>query len=135
MSDLSFMNQAQFALQDAQAARMANKVRNTDTSQLNTNSFQDVLSAEQRRDPSHIDAMQRKKIHQTAVDFEAQFLSQMLQPMFEGIEVDAPFGGGHAEKMWQSMLVNEYGKSLAQSGGIGLAEQVERQLLRAQEGM
>lgn len=70
----------------------------------------------------------------TATDFEAVFLSQMLQPMFEGIKSEEPFGGGHAEEMWRSMLVDEYGKTLANTGGIGLADQVQRELLRAQEG-
>ena len=31
----------------------------------------------------------------TAKDFESMFMSQMLQPMFEGLGVDPTFGGGH----------------------------------------
>lgn len=135
MTDLTFMNQAQMALQDAQAQKAANGLnivgKNKVPAQEN---FADTLSAAQRRDPSQVDAMQRREIRKAAVEFESQFLSQMLQPMFEGLEMEKPFGGGHAEKMWQSMLVKEYGSSLAQSGGIGLADNIERQLLRLQEG-
>ncbi len=77
--------------------------------------------------------MSAEKAHQTAEDFEAFFLSQMLQPMFSGIEAEEPFGGGASEEVWRSMLVDEYGKSLARSGGIGIADQVMREILRAQE--
>lgn len=74
-----------------------------------------------------------KKMRETAQDFEAVFLGQMLQPMFEGINVEEPFGGGSGEKMWQAMQVEEYGKALAKNGGIGLADNVMREMLRMQE--
>jgi len=73
------------------------------------------------------------KLRETAEDFEAVFLSQMLKPMFEGIETDGPFGGGQAEGMWRSLMVDEYGKSIAKSGGIGIAESVMSEMLRLQE--
>lgn len=69
----------------------------------------------------------------TAQDFEAFFLSQVLQPMFAGLDTAPPFGGGAAEKVWQSLLVDQYGKSMAESGGIGIADSVQREILRAQE--
>jgi len=73
------------------------------------------------------------KLRETAEEFEAVFLSQMLKPMFEGIETDGPFGGGQAEGMWRSLMVDEYGKSIAKSGGIGIAESVMSEMLRLQE--
>ena len=73
------------------------------------------------------------KLRETAQDFEAVFLSQMLKPMFEGIETDGPFGGGQAEEMWRSLMVDEYGKSIAKSGGIGIADAVMAEMLRMQE--
>ena len=132
MSDLSIMSQATQNFQQMQAQP---KLSVDDLAAKNNQNNFAALTAKQLQDPSFTKAMQHKKIRETAVDFEAQFLSQMLQPMFEGIKTDGPFGGGHAEKMWQSMLVQEYGKSLAQSGGVGLADEVQKQLLRAQEGM
>jgi len=92
------------------------------------------LNASQIQDGSFQDAMQKRKIRETAVEFEAQFLGQMLKPMFEGIQTDSTFGGGHAEEMWKGMLVQEYGKAVAQGGGIGLADQVQKELIRMQEG-
>lgn len=74
-----------------------------------------------------------EKIRKTAEEFEAVYLSQMLRPMFDGIEVEAPFGGGQAEDMYRSLMVDEYGKSIAKSGGIGIADQVMREMLRMQE--
>ena len=74
-----------------------------------------------------------EKLRKTAQDFEAVFLSQMLKPMFEGIEAEAPFGGGPAEDMYRSLMVDEYGKSIAKSGGIGIADQVMGEMLRMQE--
>ncbi len=69
-----------------------------------------------------------------AQEFEAMFLSQMLQPMFEGISTDGPFGGGHAENIYRSLLVQEYGKALAARGGIGLADTVAQEMIKWQEG-
>lgn len=75
-----------------------------------------------------------EQIHKAAQDFEAVFISQMLQPMFETVEVDGLFGGGSAEETWRTLQVEEYGKLIARQGGIGLAPVVERELLKLQEG-
>ncbi|PHS78756.1 MAG: hypothetical protein COB59_05445 [Rhodospirillaceae bacterium] len=73
------------------------------------------------------------KMREKAEDFEAVFLAQMLKPMFEGIKSDDMFGGGNGEDMWKSQLVNEYGKTIAKSGGIGIADAVLGEMLRMQE--
>jgi len=74
-----------------------------------------------------------EKLRKTAQEFEAVYLSQMLKPMFEGIKASDPFGGGHAEDMYRSLMVDEYGKAIAKSGGIGIADQVLSEMLRMQE--
>lgn len=74
-----------------------------------------------------------EEARKVAQDFEAFFLGQMLQPMFANISAEPPFGGGHAEKIWQSLMVDEYGKAIAKSGGIGIADQVMREILATQE--
>ena len=68
-----------------------------------------------------------------AEDFEAMFLAQMLQHMFTGIRTDGPFGGGHAETIYRSLLVDEYGKLLSRTGGVGIADAVQREILKPQE--
>jgi Rod binding domain-containing protein len=68
-----------------------------------------------------------------ARDFEAVFLNQMFQHMFTGIDGDGPFGGGVGVGLWRSFLTEQYAKSFAKAGGIGLANHVYRSLLAHQE--
>jgi len=75
----------------------------------------------------------RQAVRQAAENFEAVYLSQMLAPMFESMKSDGWFGGGPGEDIYRSMLVEEYGKAIAHTGGLGIAENVERELLRLQE--
>ena len=65
-------------------------------------------------------------------EFEALFLSQMLAPMFESLESDALWGGPGGA-IYRSLLVQEYGKAVARSGGFGLADSVAREILMLQE--
>ena len=53
--------------------------------------------------------------------------------MFAGVKTDGPFGGGQGEKVFRSMLVQEYGKAAAKAGGFGLADEVQREILSLQE--
>ncbi len=66
--------------------------------------------------------------------FEAMFMSQMMQEMFAGVSTGGWFGGGQAEEMFRPMLIEQYGKLVANHGsGIGMAAAVARTLLQAQE--
>jgi Rod binding domain-containing protein len=65
----------------------------------------------------------------TGREFEAMFLSQMLQPMFETVKTNDMFGGGAGEDAFKGILVDEYGKMIAKAGGVGIADQVKRQIL------
>ena len=68
------------------------------------------------------------RILKAAEDFEAVFLSEMLTPIFDKLDVDPLFGGGHGEQMYRSMMVQEYGKQLAQNGGVGIQDVIVKQL-------
>lgn len=72
------------------------------------------------------------KISEKAEEFEAIFIAEMMKPMFEGISTEAPFGGGQGEEIFRGMLLQEYGKSLASSGSIGIANAVKQELIRTQ---
>lgn len=74
----------------------------------------------------------KNEARQVAEEFESIFLSTMLESMFAGIETDGPFGGGHAEGAYRSMLNQEYAKAISLSGGIGIADQVYAEILRTQ---
>jgi Rod binding domain-containing protein len=77
--------------------------------------------------------MNNEAVRRAAEEFEAVFISQMMAPMFEGLETDELFGGGPGEDIYRSVLVEEYGKSIARAGGIGLSDAIQREILRLQE--
>ena len=76
---------------------------------------------------------QAAKARAAAQDFEAVFLNSMFQHMFTNIGGEGPFGGSGAAGVWRSMLTDEYAKSFAKAGGIGIADQVYRTLMAHQE--
>ncbi len=80
--------------------------------------------------PAKVDA---EKLNEAASEFEAQFVSQMLSNMFSTVDPSESLGGSDTEEIYQSMLVNEYGKIIARTGGIGVADQVKRIMLHQQE--
>jgi Rod binding domain-containing protein len=71
--------------------------------------------------------------HKTGEDFEAFFLSQVFENMFSGVDADPVFGGGQGETVYRSLLLQQYSKVAARSGGIGIADAVQREILRTQE--
>jgi Rod binding domain-containing protein len=73
------------------------------------------------------------RAHAAAVNFEAQFLNSMFSQMFAGVQGDGPFGGGPAVGVWRSFLSDQYAKSFAKAGGIGIADKVYHTLLAHQE--
>lgn len=82
--------------------------------------------------PTTTAELARSRAKDVAQRFEAQFLSAMLQPMFAGIETDGMFGGGHGEEMFRSVMTEAMGKEMAKAGGIGLADTVQREILKMQ---
>lgn len=73
-----------------------------------------------------------KKARATAQEFEAAFLNTVFQTMFAGVGEDGPMGGGEAKGLWRSFLTDEYAKTFAKAGGVGLADHVYRALLERQ---
>jgi peptidoglycan hydrolase FlgJ len=88
----------------------------------------------QQEAPSLTGAGQNEeRARQAAQEFEAFFLSQFLNSMTAGLETDETFGGGEAEKMFKSMLNDEYSKSMSRQNGVGIADAVYREILAMQE--
>jgi flagellar protein FlgJ len=73
------------------------------------------------------------QLTQAAQDFEAMFMTEMMKPMFEDIKPDEMFGGGKGEEIFQGFMLEEYGKIMAQTGQIGIADQVKAEMMRMQE--
>lgn len=69
----------------------------------------------------------------TAQEFEAFFIARMFDMMSAGIQTDGPFGGGQGEAAFRSMLNDEYARTVARAGGIGVADSVYREIHKLQE--
>ena len=68
------------------------------------------------------------KIAATAKDFEAQFVGSMFGEMFEGVEM----GGGQGGEAFKSVMMQAIGKKVVAGRGIGLARQVQSEMLKMQ---
>jgi Rod binding domain-containing protein len=75
-----------------------------------------------------------EKAKEVGREFEAMFLSQMLQPMFESVKTDGMFGGGHGEDSFKGFLVDEYAKSMARQGSLGIADMISKQVMEYSQG-
>jgi flagellar protein FlgJ len=67
-----------------------------------------------------------------AQDFEAVFLNSMFSQMTSSIKGDGPFGDTPGTGVWRSMLTEQYSKSFAKAGGIGISNDVYRTLILQQ---
>ncbi len=75
-----------------------------------------------------------QKLWQNAQDFETVFLENMFEHLTSGLSGEGPLGGGGAGgEIYRGMLTQQYAKSTVAAGGIGLAPNVYRELVRLQE--
>lgn len=71
---------------------------------------------------------------ETAQGLEANFFQTMLGTMFEGLDGEGPLGNAATgQDAWRGMMIEQFGKSISATGGIGLAPQIYREMLRSQE--
>ena len=91
-----------------------------------------------RNDPQFADALQKispeaqKKTRAKAEEFEAMFLNSMFSQMTTGVKGEGPFGDTTGTGAWRSMITDEYAKSFAKSGGVGISNDVFRSLILQQ---
>jgi len=78
--------------------------------------------------PAQVDRLRTQ-----ARELEGVFLNTLVKEMFSGIETEGAFGGGFAEETWRSMQSEQLSDAMAQSGGIGLADQLLGDLIHMQE--
>ena len=72
------------------------------------------------------------KAKATATDFEAMFLNSMFAQMTSGLKGEGPFGDTVGTGVWRSMLTEQYSKTFAKAGGVGIASEVYRTLILQQ---
>jgi flagellar protein FlgJ len=71
----------------------------------------------------------QKKTRTQSEDFEAMFLNTMFSEMTSGVKGEGPFGDTTGTGVWRSMLTEQYSKSFAKSGGVGISNEVYRSLI------
>ena len=71
---------------------------------------------------------------QVARDFEATFLSQVMDEMLKTVNLGA-LDGGFAEETWRSFLARAYADEMADQGTTGIAQSVERSIAAYQTAM
>jgi peptidoglycan hydrolase FlgJ len=81
--------------------------------------------------PATPEGATRERIGYVAKDFEQSFLSIMLGQMFQGVG-GGEFSGGEGEAMFQSFLMDAISKQVVRSGGVGIADHVQREMLKLQ---
>ncbi len=67
-----------------------------------------------------------------ARDFEAVFIAQMFEQMWEQVS-PGDMSGGTGERIFRSLMNQSIAQQMADNGGIGLAANVQRELLALQE--
>ncbi len=72
--------------------------------------------------------LEKKKLLESAKEFESIFYGMMLKSMRDSVEKSGFIDGGNAEKIYESMLDQEYAKVLADKQASGLAETLVKQL-------
>lgn len=78
---------------------------------------------------------QAQRAQQQGQEFESVYLAQVLNGMTSSLGDKTGFDGGHAESQWRTMLNEETAKTISRAGGVGIANAVSRELLRAQEAL
>ncbi|WP_421787315.1 rod-binding protein [Hyphobacterium sp.] len=94
---------------------------------------QALSSASSGREPQLRRVENEEQARQVAEEFEAFFLSQMIEAMFKGVGENNPFGGGAGEAAFTGILHEEYARVMAGTGGLGLADNLTAEILRYQE--
>ncbi|MCE2510746.1 MAG: rod-binding protein [Alphaproteobacteria bacterium] len=92
-----------------------------------------LLALNRKTEPKPAATRDAVAARRAAEDFESFFIAQMVGTMFANLKTDGPFGGGFGETIYRSMLADEYGKVMSRRGGVGIADAVEREILKLQE--
>lgn len=87
----------------------------------------------QVQNPTSVSPAQMLRIRQQAEEMEGVFLTMLTKQMFAGIKSDDNFGGGFGEETWRSMQAEQLANTMAQGGGIGIADDLMTQMITLQE--
>lgn len=68
------------------------------------------------------------QIFETAKEYEAFMISNMLKASNQFSKVDPVFGGGQAESIYKDMLLDEYTNEIARQKSFGIAESLAKSM-------
>jgi Rod binding domain-containing protein len=72
-----------------------------------------------------------KAVRQTAEQFEAYFIQEMMKSMRQTVDKSDLVDGGNME-MYQDLMDKEVSLQMVRRGGVGLADMLEKQMLQQQ---
>lgn len=78
-------------------------------------------------------ANKASEIPEAYKQFEGVVLQNFLKSMMPE-ESEAVYGKGNAGEIWKSMMAEQIGATIAERGGIGIAEQMYSDMMSAQRG-
>jgi flagellar protein FlgJ len=73
------------------------------------------------------------QIDEVSKDFESMFIGVMLEQMFGDSLGSEMFGDKQTADVYKGLMMESYGKEIANTGGIGVASYVKAELLKLQE--
>ena len=76
-----------------------------------------------------VSAPMKARAQTQAQNFEGMFINSMFSQMTSNLKGEGPFGSTTGTGIWRSMQIEQYSKSFAQAGGVGIAKQVYRSLI------
>jgi flagellar protein FlgJ len=82
-----------------------------------------MLEPIDRTSPTYINARRQ------AEEMEGLFLNTLVSQMMQTIGKDSGFDGGFGEETWRSMQAEQFSQAIAESGGIGLADDITEDIL------
>lgn len=95
----------------------------------------EIASAVTGASPTATKAAAEAKARKTSTEFETMFLEQSLDRLAGSEGTDGPLGeNGTGGGVYRSMLTKEYAGQIVKSGGVGISDQIYRELMRMQEG-
>ena len=74
----------------------------------------------------------KAKAQTQAQNFEGMFINSMFSEMTNGLKGEGPFGNTTGTGIWRSMQIEQYSKSFAKAGGVGISKDVFRELILQQ---
>ncbi len=91
------------------------------------------IYAQNAKSANHAVSDKHAQIYQKAQELEGQFLSTMIEPLFSKDAEGGLYGGGGGNDIFRSLMITEYGQIFSQAGGIGLADNIAKEMLALQE--